>query len=177
MQTGTGIWSNELSIWRLLCLKCSEQYKSRRTTGTILLKLTKYGQVYEMPLNASCMNGIIQEPQKHKVWKIHQLWQRPTFSPVGSKVLLCAIPYHRVKIRKHTTTCHFCSIVCVIQLVWSVQKLSPPPPIHTMHLDIIKVLHQLMHKFFKRSIKIYIKTAPTCFGVITILTERTIWAC
>jgi len=30
-------------------------------------------------------------------------------------------------------------------------------------------LHQLMHKFLKRSIKIYIKTAPTCFGVITII--------
>ena len=28
--------------------------------------------------------------------------------------------------------------------------------------------------FFKRSIKIYIKTAPTCFGVITIIRERTI---
>jgi len=30
---------------------------------------------------------------------------------------------------------------------------------------------------FKRSIKIYIKTAPACFGVITIIRERTIWAC
>jgi len=30
---------------------------------------------------------------------------------------------------------------------------------------------------FKRSIKIYIKTAPTCVGVITIIRERTIWAC
>jgi len=28
--------------------------------------------------------------------------------------------------------------------------------------------------FFKRSIKIYIKTAPTCFGVITIIREGTI---
>jgi len=27
---------------------------------------------------------------------------------------------------------------------------------------------------FKRSIKIYIKTAQTCFGVITIIRERTI---
>jgi hypothetical protein len=27
---------------------------------------------------------------------------------------------------------------------------------------------------FKRSIKIYIKTAPTCFGVIAIIRERTI---
>jgi hypothetical protein len=30
---------------------------------------------------------------------------------------------------------------------------------------------------FKRSIKIHIETAPTCFGVITIIKERTIWAC
>jgi len=30
---------------------------------------------------------------------------------------------------------------------------------------------------FKRNIKIYIKTAPTCFGLITIIRERTIWAC
>jgi hypothetical protein len=27
---------------------------------------------------------------------------------------------------------------------------------------------------FKRSIKIYIKTAPTCFGTITIISERII---
>jgi hypothetical protein len=41
----------------------------------------------------------------------------------------------------------------------------------TMHLDIIKVLliHQLMHKWvvLKNNIKIYIKTAPTCFGAVT----------
>ena len=44
-------------------------------------------------------------------------------------------------------------------------------------LILSKFLHQLVHKFFKRSIKIYIKTAPTCFGVITIIRERTIWPC
>jgi hypothetical protein len=27
--------------------------------------------------------------------------------------------------------------------------------------------------YFKRNIKIYIKTVPTCFGVITIIRERT----
>jgi len=27
---------------------------------------------------------------------------------------------------------------------------------------------------FKRNIKIYIKNAPTCFGLITIIRERTI---
>jgi hypothetical protein len=49
----------------------------------------------------------------------------------------------------------------------------------TVHLDIIKVLlsTDAEENCFKRSIKIYIKTAPTCFGVITIIRERTIWAC
>jgi len=48
-----------------------------------------------------------------------------------------------------------------------------------VHLDIIKVLlpTDAQENCFKRSIKIYIKTAPTCFGVITIVRERTIWAC
>jgi hypothetical protein len=46
----------------------------------------------------------------------------------------------------------------------------------TVHLDIIKVLlpTDTQENCFKRSIKIYIKTAPTCFGVITIIRERTI---
>ena len=43
--------------------------------------------------------------------------------------------------------------------------------IRTVHLDIIKVLfiHQLMHKWvvLKNNIKIYVKTAPTCFGAVT----------
>jgi hypothetical protein len=135
MQTGTGIWSNELSIWRLLCLQRSEQYKSRRTTGTILLQLMKYGQVYELPLKARCMNGIIQEPQKCKVWNIHRWWHRPTFSPMASKVLLCVIPHHTVKIRMQTTTSHLCNTVCVIQLVWSVQKLFKMPSSYMVMLE------------------------------------------
>jgi len=41
---------------------------------------------------------------------------------------------------------------------------------------IIKVLlpTDAQENCFKRSIKIYIKTAPTCFGIITIIRERTI---
>ena len=44
---------------------------------------------------------------------------------------------------------------------------------------LIKVLlpTDAQENCFKRSIKIYIKTAPTCFGVITIIRERTIWTC
>ena len=46
----------------------------------------------------------------------------------------------------------------------------------TVHLDIIKVLlpTTAQEKYFKRRIKIYTKTAPTCFGVITIIKESTI---
>jgi len=49
-----------------------------------------------------------------------------------------------------------------------------------VHPVIIKVFcYQLMHKriVLKRLIKIYIKTAPTCFGVITSIRKRTVWAC
>jgi len=46
----------------------------------------------------------------------------------------------------------------------------------TAHLDIINVLlpTDAQENWFKRSIKIYIKTAPTCVGVITIIRERTV---
>jgi hypothetical protein len=52
--------------------------------------------------------------------------------------------------------------------------------IHTMHLDIIKVFYlptETQENLFKKNIKIYIKTAPTCFGAITIIRERLIRAC
>jgi len=41
-----------------------------------------------------------------------------------------------------------------------------------MHLDIIKVIYlpiDAQENCFKTNIKIYIKTAPTCFGAITII--------
>jgi len=45
-----------------------------------------------------------------------------------------------------------------------------------VHFNIITDLlpTHTQENCFKRSIKIYIKTAPTCFGVITIIRERTI---
>jgi hypothetical protein len=46
----------------------------------------------------------------------------------------------------------------------------------TMHLDIIRVFYlpiDAQESCFK-NIKIYIKTAPTCFGLITIIRERII---
>jgi len=45
------------------------------------------------------------------------------------------------------------------------------------HLDIIKVFYlptDAQEKCFKKNIKTYLKTAPTCFGAITIIRERII---
>ena len=39
-----------------------------------------------------------------------------------------------------------------------------------MHLDVIKVFNlptDEQESYFKKNIKIYIKTAPTCFGSVT----------
>jgi len=47
----------------------------------------------------------------------------------------------------------------------------------TVHLDIIKVFYlptDAQENCFKNYIKIYIKTAPTCFGAINIIRERII---
>jgi hypothetical protein len=47
-------------------------------------------------------------------------------------------------------------------------------------LPVIRVFYlptDAQENFFKNNIKIYIKTAPTCFGSITIIRERTIRAC
>jgi len=45
-----------------------------------------------------------------------------------------------------------------------------------VHLDIIKVLLPTDVQR-KRSIKIYMKKTTTCYSVITLIRERTIWAC
>ena len=48
------------------------------------------------------------------------------------------------------------------------------------HGNAIKVYYlptDAQEDYFKKNIKIYIKTAPTCFGAITITRERIIWAC
>jgi hypothetical protein len=58
--------------------------------------------------------------------------------------------------RAETHSLHFCS--------------------RTVHLDIIRVFYlptDAQESCFK-NIKIYIKTAPTCFGLITIIRERII---
>jgi len=58
----------------------------------------------------------------------------------------------------------FNKLVCLILL----------PTVVPSILILSKFLHQLMDRFFKKSIKIYIRTAPTCFGLITIIREGTI---
>jgi hypothetical protein len=50
----------------------------------------------------------------------------------------------------------------------------------TVHLDIIKVFYlptDAQDNWFKKNIKIFSKTAPTCFGALTIIRERIIQAC
>jgi hypothetical protein len=47
----------------------------------------------------------------------------------------------------------------------------------TVHIDIIRVFHlpaDAQENCFKKNITVYIKTAPTCFGSITIIRERII---
>jgi hypothetical protein len=47
----------------------------------------------------------------------------------------------------------------------------------TVHLHVIKVFYlptDAQENCFKKNIKIYIKTAATCFGAITIIRERII---
>jgi len=51
-------------------------------------------------------------------------------------------------------------ISTVVPCIWILSKLFTPT--------------DAQGNCFKRSIKIYIKTAPTCFGIITIIRERTI---
>jgi len=49
-----------------------------------------------------------------------------------------------------------------------------------VHLDIIKVYYlptDAQENCFKKNIKIYITTAPTCFDAITIIREGIIWNC
>jgi len=49
-----------------------------------------------------------------------------------------------------------------------------------VHLNIIKVFYlptDAQENCFKKNIKIYIKTAPTCFSAITIIREHIILAC
>jgi len=49
-----------------------------------------------------------------------------------------------------------------------------------MHLDIIKVSYlptDAQESCFTKNTKIYIKTAPTCFDLITVISGRIIQAC
>jgi len=48
-----------------------------------------------------------------------------------------------------------------------------------VHFHVIKVFSptDAQENYFKPSIKIYIKTAPTCFCVITIIRERSNFSC
>jgi len=47
-----------------------------------------------------------------------------------------------------------------------IQLLQRDQAIHTLTVFIYQMMHS---RFALKNIKIYIKTAPTCFGVITII--------
>jgi len=76
----------------------------------------------------------------------------------------------------HTVTCTKLIELWDTQLSVRVFPLFFFPHSRTVYLDIIKVISptDAQENCFKRSIKIYIKTAPTYFDVITIIRERTI---
>ena len=62
---------------------------------------------------------------------------------------------------------------------WRTIRISDKIIVHSrtvQHLDIIKVLlpTDAQENRLKRNIKIHIKTAATCFGVITIIREPTV---
>ena len=67
----------------------------------------------------------------------------------------------------------------VRKMVWVSRRAIHDFHSRNMCLDIIKVLlpTDAQEICFKTSIKIYIKTASTCFGAIAIIRERTISAC
>jgi hypothetical protein len=73
---------------------------------------------------------------------------------------------------------YYTSAVCVLYCYQYFRKFTEKFYSRTLHLYIIKVCYlstDVQEFCFKRNIKIYIKNAPTCFGLITIIRERTIW--
>jgi hypothetical protein len=77
----------------------------------------------------------------------------------------------------------FYVVPCIKGLYWSLCVIKQSRRLsfylHTVHLDIIKVFYlptDAQENCFKIYIKIYIKTAPTCFGTITIIREGIIRA-
>ena len=90
-------------------------------------------------------------------WSCHliiSLLLRPSILTPHSRTLLAWVPYSTWQ-----TTSH----VIVKQQAKLLSKFLLPTDAH--------------ENCFKWSIKIYMKTSPTCFGVITIIRERTIWTC
>jgi len=76
-------------------------------------------------------------------------------------------------VSKNSLTFKSQNLLCPLPIAYTGCKIFS----HTMHLDIIKVFYlptDAQENCFKRNIKIYIKTAPTCFGLITIIRERAI---
>jgi hypothetical protein len=66
---------------------------------------------------------------------------------------------------------------CIVELLWSLVKWEKRDEHITWILsDFFNSPTDAQESCFKKNIKIYIKTAPTCFGLITIIRERIIRA-
>lgn len=133
MQIGTGIWSNELSIWRLLCLQCSEQYKADTLLEQFCCNWWNMGK----SMNCHSMPDVwMASSRNHKNTRFEKPITRDSdqhFHPWRPR---CYCASSRiVKIRMHTITSHFCSTVCDIQVVWSVQKLFKMPSSYLVMLE------------------------------------------
>jgi hypothetical protein len=59
--------------------------------------------------------------------KIHYPWSWSLFWHMTSKVLVCVIPFHRVKLWVHSITSNFCSTTYAVQLGRSIQNCLKIP--------------------------------------------------
>jgi hypothetical protein len=67
------------------------------------------------------------------------------------------------------------AVACVLCAVQN-ETMTPPEIMERIN-KILKVFYlptDAKENYFKNNIKIYIKTAPTCFGLITVIRERII---
>jgi hypothetical protein len=76
--------------------------------------------------------------------------------------------------RIKNTGCHVPAVIFSTVTDDGVPQTKPKRPVY---IRLFYSPTDAQESCFKRNIKIYIKTAPTCFDLITISRERIIWAC
>ena len=89
-----------------------------------------------------------------------------------------------VKIQADSSSFYIAKSQCDNQIALSLTNVKEKGLIFFTIVPCILILSKFFYlltdaqeKCFKKNIKIYIKTAPTCFGAITIIRERIIRAC